>query len=273
MFHLLKVKNSYHDNIERLNVSKWMVQLSAEIGLPQWMEYEVMEICICEAIKTSWHQPLNRYSWIVEREISKSDMAYHSDHVVMMGHMFSMLARVFPDSNEQEQKFWTNNVNYIVEAARRITAPKSGKLQSVAQAEKWLALDISKLKKKLIALFTEQCKGLGVLFTQDPSIFRRNERMRQAVKDRKERMKKSAEFVTCSDESEGWGSSDGEASGDEASGDGEVDVIDIGDDASEEATDNEVEMVGIVVSKKRLLELGRVWDEDHSSSNPCPKAT
>ncbi|UZP45204.1 hypothetical protein NXS19_013016 [Fusarium pseudograminearum] len=30
----LKIKNSYHDNIERLAISKWAPQLSAEINLP-----------------------------------------------------------------------------------------------------------------------------------------------------------------------------------------------------------------------------------------------
>lgn len=44
-----------------------------------------MEICICEAIKTAWHQPFNRYRWIVEREINKGKMEYHSLYVVVLG--------------------------------------------------------------------------------------------------------------------------------------------------------------------------------------------
>lgn len=37
IFHLLKVKNSYHDNMERLCTTKWATQLSAEIGLADWL--------------------------------------------------------------------------------------------------------------------------------------------------------------------------------------------------------------------------------------------
>ena len=39
-FHL--VENSYHANIERLCISKWMMQLFTEIGLPKWIEYELL---------------------------------------------------------------------------------------------------------------------------------------------------------------------------------------------------------------------------------------
>ncbi|KAF4996846.1 hypothetical protein FDECE_12282 [Fusarium decemcellulare] len=134
-FHMLKVMDSYHDNIEHMNITKWMTQLSVEIGLPPWLEFELMEICICEAIKNAWHTPFNRYSWIVKWEYSKGQMAYHSDHVIIMGHIFSMLARVFWESSKNDQEFWNDNLNYIIEAARRLTDPKKGKLRSVQQAE------------------------------------------------------------------------------------------------------------------------------------------
>ncbi|KAM0360436.1 hypothetical protein ACHAP4_002513 [Fusarium culmorum] len=44
----LKIKNSCHDNIERLAISKWAPQLLAEINLPDWVEDELREILIYE---------------------------------------------------------------------------------------------------------------------------------------------------------------------------------------------------------------------------------
>ncbi|KAL2682399.1 hypothetical protein Neosp_006850 [[Neocosmospora] mangrovei] len=210
-FRLLKVQDSYHDNIERLNVTKWMIQLSAEIGLPSWLQYELLEICICEAMKSSWHMPFNRYSWIVEREMSKGDMAYHSDHVITMGHMFSMMARVLLETDDDiERAFWSDNVNYIAEAARRLTKA-GGKIASVAMAEKYLGFGTDKLKKKLKALFSEECTKLKKEFEEDNTILRRNERMRQAVKDRKAKaVTKATVDDSGSDESDGL--DDGEAS-------------------------------------------------------------
>lgn len=37
VFQLLKCTDSYYDNIERLCITKWATQLSAEIALPDWL--------------------------------------------------------------------------------------------------------------------------------------------------------------------------------------------------------------------------------------------
>ncbi|KAF4467161.1 hypothetical protein FALBO_5944 [Fusarium albosuccineum] len=166
-FHMLKVMDSYHDNIEHLNITKWMTQLSVEIGLPPWLEFELMEICICEAIKNAWHTPFNRYSWIVEREYSKGQKAYHSDH--------------------NDQEFWNDNLNYIIEAARRLTDPKKGKLRSVQQAETWLGFATDKLTQRLKAWFTEVCDNLRKEFEKDNSILSKSAQVREAVKGRKQK--------------------------------------------------------------------------------------
>lgn len=52
IFHLLKVQHSYHDNIERLCITKWATQLSAEIGLADWLTDDFRECCVFETIKT-----------------------------------------------------------------------------------------------------------------------------------------------------------------------------------------------------------------------------
>lgn len=67
---MVKLKNRYHDNIERLSVTKWMAQLAVETRLPCWVEHELREICICETIKMYWNQKmhgLSRRRRMVER--------------------------------------------------------------------------------------------------------------------------------------------------------------------------------------------------------------
>ncbi|CVK94439.1 uncharacterized protein FMAN_03543 [Fusarium mangiferae] len=106
-FHLIKLKNSYYDNIERICVTKWANQLSAEVMLPDWMTDAMREICIFELIKTSWHQPFNRYAWVVERGVSGHDLEYHSNDMIGLGHI---------------QDWWTENVEWIVDGCRELTS-------------------------------------------------------------------------------------------------------------------------------------------------------
>lgn len=77
IFHLLKVKNSYHDNMERLCTTKWAAQLSAEIGLADWLTDDFRECCVFETIKTAWNQSFNRYAWAVIRQLEGHDMEYY----------------------------------------------------------------------------------------------------------------------------------------------------------------------------------------------------
>ncbi|RGP63853.1 snf2 family helicase [Fusarium longipes] len=49
---LLKHANSYHGNIERLAVQKWMVTSSTQSGLPPWMEDEILGISLYQ-----WYGP------------------------------------------------------------------------------------------------------------------------------------------------------------------------------------------------------------------------
>jgi hypothetical protein len=64
---LLKTPNSYHDNVERLVTMKWMITTSTQSALPDWLEFELLEICLCELIRFTRHHPFNRYAWIFER--------------------------------------------------------------------------------------------------------------------------------------------------------------------------------------------------------------
>jgi hypothetical protein len=63
MFYLLKTKNPDHDFGEYQVIEKWMWHLStesqfADIGL----KTALLEICLCEQIKSLWHQSFNRYA-------------------------------------------------------------------------------------------------------------------------------------------------------------------------------------------------------------------
>ncbi|KAM0425330.1 hypothetical protein ACHAPT_009386 [Fusarium lateritium] len=213
-FHFLKVIDSYHDNIEMFNITELMAQLSAEIALPEYLEYELLEICLCEVIKHMWHTPFNRYSWIVEQERSKGDMAYHSEHVHIMGHVFSMMARILMGCSEAERSFWSENAKYVVEAARRISEPQRGSVRSIKLAEKWLAIETGKLEGKLRTYFEKQFHELETEFAKNPGSLRRNEGLRQAVMDRRAKGLFS-ELSDDSTDSESDDCEDGEVSEDE----------------------------------------------------------
>jgi hypothetical protein len=118
-FHLLKTKNSYYDNIERICCKKWATQLSAEVALPDWITGVLREMCIFELIKTSWHQPFNRYAWVVEKEIQRRDMSYHSNDTVRLGHIFSLACKVILNI-EATREFWEENSIFLVEACRNM---------------------------------------------------------------------------------------------------------------------------------------------------------
>lgn len=118
-FHLLKKKNSYYDNIERICCKRWATQLSAEVALPDWMTGGLREMCIFELIKTSWHQSFNLYAWVVEKEIQGKDMSYHSNDTVCAGHIFSLACKVILNIEETRQ-IWQENSIFLVEACRKM---------------------------------------------------------------------------------------------------------------------------------------------------------
>ncbi|KAF0637159.1 hypothetical protein FPSE5266_20309 [Fusarium pseudograminearum] len=109
----LKIKNSYHDNIERLAISKWAPQLSAEINLPDWVQDELREILIYEIIKTHMTQPINRYSWIVLRDMFGHDFDHHGKSVKFLGHVFSIIAKIVLQTDDVDKQFWLDNMHLL----------------------------------------------------------------------------------------------------------------------------------------------------------------
>ncbi|KAI6755696.1 hypothetical protein QX201_012332 [Fusarium graminearum] len=108
-----KIKNSYHDNIERLAISKWAPQLSAEINLPDWVEDELREILIYEIIKTHMTQPFNRYSWIILWNMFGHDFDHHGKSATFLGHVFSVIAKIVLQTEDVDQQFWLDNMHLL----------------------------------------------------------------------------------------------------------------------------------------------------------------
>ncbi|KAK7414021.1 hypothetical protein QQZ08_012557, partial [Neonectria magnoliae] len=180
-FHLLKVKNTYHDNIERLCLTKWMVHLSAEIALPEWLKHELVEICICEAIKSAWNTPFNRYAWISQREMENKTIAYHSEDMVKLGHILSIVAKLLLNAREDEQSFWIENIDFVMEACCRL----SKKMDSADHAESLLLRSIDDLRQIFLPELSATIKDLqGEADKADGVIQSRRARLRQAVHHR-----------------------------------------------------------------------------------------
>ncbi|KAI6773213.1 hypothetical protein HG531_000062 [Fusarium graminearum] len=105
--------------------------------LPHWMDCEILEITACEAMKSDWHQPFNRYAWMVEYELSKSEMSYHGDYMVMLGH-----------------DFYKTNADVLVEVARRLCNPESNiwKFRTINAAEYYLRLDDENFARRMLKI-------------------------------------------------------------------------------------------------------------------------
>ncbi|KAH7198793.1 uncharacterized protein B0J16DRAFT_367827 [Fusarium flagelliforme] len=161
---------------------------AAQSGLPEWLKYEYLENCLCELMKCKWKQPFNRYAWVVEREIAKSDIQYHSDHCIILGHVFSMMARVLMLATEEEQQFWTRNIKHAVEVARRMADPSDDNCQfsTVEKVEKFLSsLDWDKVGKKLKMMFKEVQPKVEAEVKTEGTTSTRVANLRKRVEDRR----------------------------------------------------------------------------------------
>lgn len=156
MFYLLKTKGTYHDYLKRVNVVKRMVAMSAKTKFPFKLQGAVLEICLCELIKTHQHQPFNRYAWVVEREVSGTEMNYHSDFVVTLGHLFSLIAKLVLQHDEKNRNFWLQWHQFIVDAAFELAGEKytPGKLELL------LKKPVDEVSKRLTPQFSRVIKEI-----------------------------------------------------------------------------------------------------------------
>lgn len=114
IFHMVKVADTYHDVIERVCCTKWAMQLSQDIKLPEWMTGVIREICIFELIKSTWHQEFNRYAWVVAHDLKAPDFAYHDPKWCQLGQVFSIVAKLVLHHPE-DKEFWVESMPILVE--------------------------------------------------------------------------------------------------------------------------------------------------------------
>jgi hypothetical protein len=114
VLHMVKVAGSYHDVIERVCCTKWAMQLSKDIKLPEWMTGVIREICIFELIKSTWHQEFNRYAWVVAHDMKGHDVQYHDPKWRQLGHVFSIVAKLVLHHPE-DKEFWVESMPILVE--------------------------------------------------------------------------------------------------------------------------------------------------------------
>lgn len=187
---MLKQANSYQDNVERLLVQK-SISFTFYYDLPHWMDCEILEITACEAMKSDWHQPFNRYAWVVEYELSKSEMSYHGDYMVMLGHVFSMYARLFLTARGKSKKdFYKTNADVLVEVARRLCNPESNiwKFRTINAAEYYLRLDDENFARRMLKIIRPAIKMIREEMKpgdpRDRELVDRIYRLRKSVKAR-----------------------------------------------------------------------------------------
>ncbi|KAF0642328.1 hypothetical protein FPSE5266_20128 [Fusarium pseudograminearum] len=197
-FHLIKVKNSYYDTIERISCTEWAAQLSAEIVLPEWMTDHLREICIFELIKTVLHQPFNRYTWVVEMDSQGYDMAYHSKDTARLGHMFSVVAKLLLGGDE-DKDFWTANADVLVETCRSMMEP----WESPVQIEEFLMRSRGDLHEAFFDYFKSTVQVVRETLETDPAMQARVEAVTKGVKRRASGDMFSEEFDLGSDVEDG----------------------------------------------------------------------
>ncbi|KAJ3527284.1 hypothetical protein NM208_g10777 [Fusarium decemcellulare] len=194
MFHILKVKNSYHDHIERICITKWANQLSAKIPLPGWMTDEIREICVFEMIKTYWHQSFNRYAWVVEYDVQGHALEYHSDDVIRLGHIFSVVAKLLLRCQPEDQEFWVKHMPVLVEGCR--CAMKQ--FPTVDDIEKYLRYPEDSLRDTFMPIFKSAMQVVTIQVSMDDEVAQRRDQQRQGVQARAN--ESSAELLDNSDE-------------------------------------------------------------------------
>ncbi|KAF4335374.1 hypothetical protein FBEOM_10783 [Fusarium beomiforme] len=119
MFHMLTLARSYHDSIERVCCTRWAMQVSEIIKLPNWITGVLREICIFELIKSTWHQGFNRYAWVVAYDLKDGNFSYHDPEWRRLGNVFSIAAKLILHHPE-DSRFWIKSMPVLVEGCYHI---------------------------------------------------------------------------------------------------------------------------------------------------------
>lgn len=119
VWHMLKVKNSFHDHQERAMITKMALQISAEANLRSWMTGSLREIVVFEMAKSYFNHRFNRLAWAVLRDVDGLDMEYHSDQSAKIGHAFSCIAKLLVERDDgaywkaHEEQLYIATINMV----------------------------------------------------------------------------------------------------------------------------------------------------------------
>ncbi|KAF4439243.1 hypothetical protein FACUT_4320 [Fusarium acutatum] len=192
--HILKLCWSYHDEVERICCTKWAMQLSKDINLPEWMTGAVREVCIFEMIKTVWHQEFNRYAWVIMHDNRYFDdegyvMSHHDGITDRLGHVFSIAAKLmlnFP----KDKKFWADSEKVLVAGCYRFLKVIDASYESwTDRLEVKLSYTPERLRESCLLAFEH---AMNFIYHQrkhrykygDDSYHERNEQLRLGVEAR-----------------------------------------------------------------------------------------
>ncbi|PTB47394.1 hypothetical protein M431DRAFT_102340 [Trichoderma harzianum CBS 226.95] len=176
IWHNLKVKDSFHDHQERMLLTKWSRQLSAESNLPQWMNGALREVMLFELMRAHWNQPFNRYSWVIIAERDGKSMDYYSEEAIKLGYCCSLLAKLV--LFDKKEDYWNENDDFIAIALLELAGS-----QELEQLEQWLKLDDQGLRVTLELRLTKLIHVAKTNETNKEQI----ERFRDGVKQRQAR--------------------------------------------------------------------------------------
>lgn len=152
VWYLLKVGSSYHDEIERMCITKWAVQLSAEVALPSTLDDAIREICIYEAIRSCWRQDFNHYAWTVQHDLHQKTFDYHSNYSVRLGHIFSIVAKTVLVTKSIDVELW-NKLDMHISS----TCCALAELSTITTDRLKLALSNDSVRKEVWAVVKNMC--------------------------------------------------------------------------------------------------------------------
>lgn len=143
-WHNLKVKNSFHDYQERVLLTKWSHQLSAEANLPPWITGALREIILFELMKARLNHPFNRYAWVVVYDRDGVKMDYYSAGIIKLGHACSALAKLVMATDKVQ--YWTDYDEYLVVGLTKLVTE-----MTLKELEAWLVCDEAALRSQMEA--------------------------------------------------------------------------------------------------------------------------
>jgi hypothetical protein len=146
------------------------------------MSGALREIMLFELIRSYFHHPFNRYSWVVLADRDGKTVDYYSEEAVKLGHGCSVLAKLVMYGKRDE--YWSDNDEWLVIALLELVATRE-----LRELEQWLKLGEELLRETLesrIEYFISEVKKAESKHNQAKILS-------QKVEERKEF--KSAEIV------------------------------------------------------------------------------